>query len=97
SPVVSVSNTISRMVRLSSGGRTLASSRDELLHQARDLGARLLQRRSGIDDVIGPRPLFGVGHLQRENALEPFGGHSGPREDARALDILGGGDHGDPI
>src|SRR5690606_12613171 len=84
-PVVSVSNTISRMSGLSRRVARLASSGHYLLHEPRDLGSGLGKRCPRVDDVIGAAALFDIGHLQREDALEALGGHPRPRENAGTL------------
>ena len=47
--------------------------------------ARRVEAARGIDDPVGARALFGVGHLAGKNPVEPFGSHSrAARAHARA-------------
>lgn len=52
---------------------------------------------SGGDDEGGAGALFGIGGLRRVDRGELFGGHAGTGEDARALHMVRGRDHGDRI
>ena len=68
------------------GGRSRRVARSG--HCGDQLLDRFLGRekgRSGIDQVIRPRPLFRVGNLEREDVRELVRGHARPREHARTL------------
>src|SRR6188472_1204267 len=96
-PVVSVSKTISRIARISDARRWRASSAGKLVHQGRNRPLGFRRARAGVDQVVGPLALLGVGQLQREDLLEARGGHPRAREYPRALHFGRGGDHQDRI
>src|SRR5690606_38143179 len=83
-PVVSVSRTISRAMRLvcraspwpSTCLLTRPQGSDDLAH----LGSRRLQPLAGFDDEVGALALLGVGHLLGQDGVQLLLRHPGPLE-----------------
>src|SRR4051794_34791264 len=91
-PVVSVSKMISRIPEISLGNPRFQVG-DDLKHSF----PRRRDTVTGIDQIIGPPPFFGVRRLAGENHLEFFLGHVFARKHPLALNLWISADDDDYI